>query len=248
MKSLSEPVGPVPIGGLHLQQDLVPIAPNRLPAKGHHQVRLALPRLLLHGVELAQERAEQLELVGIAHAAVGLLGLDLGEQHVDGVRLAGHLAQTGEPWRQLGILIGQAIDGLLQLDVPPDAELVEVVLGLGALEVVERRLGLAAIVQQVGEVDARLAVRGIELERAPKPVERPRVVAEPVRGVAKAGGRVRRIRMGRRRQVEEPVRRRDVPFPEQRPANLEHQLVIVLEAELEDPLEGPHRARPVAEL
>ena len=38
------------------------------------------------------------------------------------------------------------------------------------------------------------------------------------------------------------------PFAEQRPADLEHQLVIVLEAELEDPLEGPHGAGPVAQL
>ena len=63
------------------------------PGQGHHQVRLALPGLLLHRVQLAQQRAEQLELVRIAHAAVGLLRLDLGEQHVDRVGLAGHLAQ-----------------------------------------------------------------------------------------------------------------------------------------------------------
>ena len=54
--------------------------------------------------------------------------------------------------------------------------------------------------------------------------------------------------MGRGGEVEEPVRRGDVPLAEQRAAHLQHQLVIVLEAELEDALEGPHGAGAVAQL
>ena len=132
--------------------------------------------------------------------------------------------------------------------MPPDAELVEVILGLGALELMERRLGLAAVVEQVGEIDPRLAVRRVELERSAEPVERPGVVPQPVRGVAETGGRVGRVGMGGGRQIEEPVGGRDVPLAEQRATDLQHELVIVLEAELQNPLERPHGPRAVAQL
>ena len=44
------------------------------------------------------------------------------------------------------------------------------------------------------------------------------------------------------------MRRRDQPLAEERAADLEHQLVIVAEAELEDPLEGADRPLAVAQL
>src|SRR5215212_3441378 len=54
--------------------------------------------------------------------------------------------------------------------------------------------------------------------------------------------------MRRCRQIEEPVCRTDQPFPEERAANLEHQLVVVLKAELKDALDRAHRSRPVSQL
>ena len=39
-----------------------------------------------------------------------------------------------------------------------------------------------------------------------------------------------------------------MPLPEQRAADLQHELVIVLKAELQDPLEGPHGTGAVAQL
>ena len=149
--------------------------------------------------------AEELQLVRVAHRAVGLLCLDLGEQHLDRIRIAGHFAEAREPGRQFGILVREAVDRLLELDVPPDTQLVEVILRLGALEMVERRLGLAAVVQEIREIDPRLAELGIQLERTAQPVQRARVVAEPVGGVAEARGGVRGILMGRGGQIEEPV-------------------------------------------
>jgi len=105
--------------------------------------------------------------MGIADPAVGLLRLHLGQQHVDRIGLAGHLAQTGEPGRELRIFVRQPVDGLLELDVPPDAELVEVVFRLGSLQVMQCRLGLAPVVEQIGQIDPGFAVARIELERPP---------------------------------------------------------------------------------
>jgi hypothetical protein len=51
-----------------------------------------------------------------------------------------------------------------------------------------------------------------------------------------------------RRQIEKAMRRRDQPFPKERAADLEHQLVIVLEPELQDALEAAHRPLTVAQL
>jgi len=186
--------------------------------------------------------------MGIADPAVGLLGLHFGQQHVDRIGLAGHLAQAGEPGRELRIFVRQSVDRLLELDVPPDAELVEVVVRLGPLQVVQRRLGLAPVVQQIGEIDPRLAGARVELERPPEPVERPRVVAQPVGSVAQAGRRIGRLGVGRRGQVEEAVGRRDQSLAEERPPDLQHQLVILLEPQLQNALASPHGPRAVAQL
>ena len=64
-----------------------------------------------------------------------------------------------------------------------NTQLVEVVLGLRPLEVVQRRLGLAPVVQQVREVDPRFGEARLQLQRAAQPVERARIVAQAVRRV-----------------------------------------------------------------
>jgi hypothetical protein len=122
------------------------------------------------------------------------------------------------------------------------------VVRLGPLEMVQRGLGLAAIVQQVRQVDARFRVGGVELERATQPVERAGVVAQAVRGIAETRRRVGRVGMRGRGQIEEPVGRSDVTLAEQGASHLQHQLVIVLEPELQNALERPHRAGAVAHL
>jgi hypothetical protein len=65
----------------------------------------AVPSLVLHSLQLGQERAEQLELAGIADLSVGSHGLDLREQEVFGSRVAGQLIEPLVPGHQLGILI-----------------------------------------------------------------------------------------------------------------------------------------------
>src|SRR5688572_29008097 len=53
--------------------------------------------------------------------------------------------------------------------------------------------------------------------------------------------------MGSGGQIEEPVSRRYQPLTEQRSADLEHQLMVVLEAELQDPLDGSHGAVTISQ-
>jgi hypothetical protein len=79
---------------------------------------------------------------------------------------------------------------------------------------VERGLGFSTIIEEVGQVDPGLAITGIDLERPPQPVQRSRIVAEPVRRVAETRGGVGRLRMRGRCQVEETVRRGYEPLPE----------------------------------
>jgi len=112
----------------------------------------------------------------------------------------------------------------------------------------EWRFGLAAIIEQVGQIDPGFAVAGIDLEGTPEPVQRARIIAQSVRGVSQAGGGVRRFRMSCGGKVEESVGRSNQSLPEQRPADLQHQLVIVLKAELEDPLHGAHCPGPIPQL
>ena len=117
------------------------------------------------------------------------------------------------------------------------------IVGLGALEVVQRRLGLAPVVEHVGEVDPRLGVVRVELERPPDPEERAGIVAEPVRGVAEAGRRLGRVAVRGDGELEVAVGLRQQPLAEAGAAELQHELEIVAEPERHDPFVGA-RARP----
>src|SRR2546425_7763127 len=97
------------------------------------------------------------------------------------------------PRDELGIVIGQAVNALLELDETPDREAVEVIGRRATLEVEQRRLVLAPIVQEVCEIDARLGVLQVELERPAQPVEGPAFVGEPMGGVAHARSEERRV-------------------------------------------------------
>src|SRR5436190_1797444 len=111
---------------------------------------------------------------------------------------------------------------------------------------VERCLVLALIVQDVGEVDARLGVVAVELERAPERSDRRLVVAQSMLCIANAGNGFRRIRRLLDGRVEKLTgaleERRPVPqgcLTEQRTANLKHQVGIVRVAKLEGAPEAP---------
>jgi hypothetical protein len=90
-----------------------------------------------------------------------------------------------------------------------------VVVRLGLLEVVERRLDLSPVVQEIAQVDPRLEVMRVELEGAAEVPDGVLVRTQPMIGVAKAGTGFRRIGMGGTRDLEEPARGLDGAFPEQ---------------------------------
>src|SRR4051812_47969422 len=81
----------------------------------------------------------------------------------------------------------------LELDEPPDSELVPVILGGRPLEVIERRLVVTAIIKDVREVDARLGVLTVRLKRATQRCDGGLVVAQTMLRVAHAGDGFRTI-------------------------------------------------------
>ena len=106
------------------------------------------------------------------------------------------------------------------------------VLGLGALQLMQRRFAFAPVVEQVGQIDPGLAVSRVDLQRTAQPVQGPGIVPQPVGGVAEAGRGVGRFGVGRHRQIEESVGWRNQSLAEQGASDLQHELVIVLEPEL----------------
>src|SRR6266513_4184401 len=160
----------------------------------------------------------------------------------------GQLVQAVMPRDELGIVIGQAVNALLELDETPDREAVEVIGRRAALEVEQRRLVLAPIVQQVCEIDARLGVLQIELERPAQPVEGPAFVGEPMGGVAHARRGLRGVRMPGDRYFEETPRLIQHALAEQGASDLEHEVVVVTESEGQNAVEARDRTRAIAEL
>src|SRR2546426_10035073 len=79
---LERPAGPPPLRGvvLHLPDDLLPRADVGRPGEHAHPVDLRRNRAGLHPLQLGEERAEELELTGIAHLAVWPHRFEFGEQ------------------------------------------------------------------------------------------------------------------------------------------------------------------------
>ena len=141
-------------------------------------------RAALHPLQFREQRAEQFELARIANRAVGLDRDDLGQHAVERVRLRSELPQAPVPGLQLRGVVGQTVDGLLELYRAPQGELVEMLRRLRLLEVEQAGLVLTAVVQQVAEVDPGLRVALSQVQRAPQPVERGVLIAQPVRRVS----------------------------------------------------------------
>src|SRR5207302_1619072 len=97
-------------------------------------------------------------------------------------------------------------------------------------------------------VIASISEDRVELERAAQPVEAAALVGEPVRGVADTGGCIGRIGMRPQRTFEETARLIEHAFAEQGAPDLQHEIVIVLEAEREHVLETCERSRALSEL
>jgi hypothetical protein len=190
---------------------------------------------------------EEIELAAVELLLLDRL-LDLGQQVVDRVRLALELLDALLPRGAARGRVTEAEDLLLQLDEAVHPELVPVVLGGRAVEVVERRLEVAAVVEQVPEVDARLDVVGVELQGTAQRGGGAVVVAQPVQGVADAGHRLGVLGLLARGHLEELARLLDQPLAEEGAADLEHELDVVLVAQLEGAAEGGERLVAATEL
>ena len=147
-----------------------------------------------------------------------------------------------------GVVLVELVRRALQLDQPPDPELVPVILGRRALEVIERRLVVAAVVEDVREVDARFGVLVVDLERLAERRDGRVVLAEPVLRVADAGDRLGALGRLLHRDLEELLRHGEQlaavaqrRLAEQRAADLEHQVQVVGVPELERAAEAAQR-------
>jgi hypothetical protein len=162
--------------------------------------------------------------------------------------LAGQLGQARVPRREPRVALAHAAQRLHELDGTPDPELVPVVLGRGALEVGERPGVVVGVVEQVAEVDARLDVVRVDGERALERLGGALVVAQPVQRVAHARHRLGVVGRLPHGGVEVALGLLDLPLAEERAPHLEHQLDVVLVAQLEGALERAERLVVLAEL
>src|SRR6185437_1453457 len=110
----------------------------------------------------------------------------------------------------------------------------------GALELRQRSLVIAAVVQNVGEIDARFGVVVVQLQRALERRDRALVVAAPMPNVTQA-----RRRLG---HLAGFACFGDHVLAEQRAADLQHEIDVVGVAELENVAEAPERLLARAEL
>src|SRR6478672_5847756 len=112
---------------------------------------------------------------------------------------------------------------------------------------IERGFIVSAIVKNVAEVYARFSVIGIHLQRTAQRGDRRLVVAQSVLGVADARNSLGSVWRLLRGDLEEFLRLFDHAFAEQRAADLEHQLDVVLITKLEAAAEIAHRVLVLAE-
>ena len=178
--------------------------------------------------EFAQHRAEQLQLLDVVLLLLKRPLLDLGKHLVDVVGFSGKLGEAFLPLPDLGIVVRQAVDRLLEFHEAPDPQLVPVILGLGAIQVVERCLVLATVVQDVAEVDARFGMFGVELQRATQRRDGPLVIAEAMLGIADERDALCRFGGLAHGHLEILARVLDQPFAKEGATDLQHELQIVL--------------------
>ena len=156
-------------------------------------------------------------------------------------------AEPVEPGSELGIIVCQAVQGSLELDGAPQPELIEMIRGPGPLQVGQCRRAFPPVIQHVRQVDPSLGKVRVDPERPPQPVKGGPVAAEPVGHIPEAGQRFHTFRFGSLGQIEKPIPGSEQPAPEQCPSRLEHELVILLKAQLEQPLKPLQRALAVSQ-
>ena len=216
----------------------------------HHGSCHALRLLLMHQNRQQRPKRLQLSLRHRRRRAL-LLGeclFDFRQQFIDGVRIATQFHQSGFPWTKFGIFVGQLVHRLLEFHEPPDAQLVPMVFRRRPVKLGDRRVGLAAIVQQVGQVHARFGKVGIKRQGTTQRDHRVHIMSKPMLGIADARNRFRRIRRLRDTSLKKHQRIVDEPLAEQRAADLQHQVHVVFVAKFDRALKLAHSLVHLPEL
>ena len=105
------------------------------------------------------------------------------------------------------------------------------------LELVERRLVLLLVVEQVCEVDARFRIIGVQLQRATKCGDRGVILSGTMLRIAHAAHRFGRAGLLLHRNVEELCCILDQVVSEKCASHLQHQLHVILITQLQDAAE-----------
>src|SRR5690606_32172815 len=192
-----------------LADDVQPGARVHLAVRRTHAMQ-AGPRIRLAGAR------EELELRGLDRAV-----LDFAEQLVERVRLDLELLEPRLPGHELGVAGFDAAKRPLQLDEPPERDRVPVLGRRHVLEGLARPLPVPAVVEQMAEVDARLVVVRIDLERAPQVAAGAGIIPEAVQRVAERGDGLGAVRPERGGLQEDLAGLLEEPLAVQRPAHRE---------------------------
>src|SRR6185369_12275349 len=104
----------------------------------------------------------------------------------DVVEACAQLGETVVPCLQLWIILLEFIERPLELDDSPQPELVPVIFGTRPLEMVERRLMIVPVVENVREIDPCFGVLAVELQCPAQRRNGAVVVSEPVTRVPHA--------------------------------------------------------------
>src|SRR5688500_8860104 len=134
--------------------------------------------------------AEQLELRRLEKAQ-----LDFREQRLDRIRLVLQLVKATLPERDVGMAGLDRVQRALQLQQPPDRDRIPVLRRRHLLQRIVRGLPLAAVVEEVAEIDARLVERRVLAQCASLLAQRAVLIAETVQRVAESGDHFRVLRM-----------------------------------------------------
>src|SRR5690606_25863497 len=179
---------------------------------------------------------EQLELGRLERPV-----LQLAEQLVERVRLDLELLEPRLPRYELRVAGLDAAQRTLQLDEAPERDGVPMLGRRHALEGLERALPIAAVVEQVPEIDACLVVIRIDLEGTAEIATRARFVAEAVQRVAERGDRLGAVRPQRGGVQEDLARLGVEPLAVERAPHRQERIQVVAAARPARPIEQGER-------
>ena len=220
-----------------LKDDLLPGSLIRHPILHRDIVGFARAPVT-HRLRQGELGREEVELSRVEKGSVRERCLDLGEHLVIGAHGGSKLLEAIDPWAHVRIVGIESVHRFLQSDVAPEGKLLHVILGTRTIEVLERAVEIATVVQHIAEVDLSLGVVGVQLQRAPEPPHCGRVITQPMCGIPQAGRGFGRVRMCHQHKLEEIPRVIEHPLAEKGPPHLLHQVMVLAKPQGQDRVEA----------